>query len=214
LSGATDKNLSISASEFVWEDSDVPEAHAYLMPVVLKSLRDADARTVLDLGCGNGSGSAELQSQGFVVTGSDVSASGIALARRAHPGVNFIEHDVSRPLPASFREHFDAVVSLEVIEHLMRPRQVVDRAFEGLRAGGIFIASTPFHGYWKNLALAITNSFDNHWHPLRDFGHVKFFSKKTLFPLIRQSGFSIEKSMQVGRIPVLARSIIVIAKKV
>jgi 2-polyprenyl-3-methyl-5-hydroxy-6-metoxy-1,4-benzoquinol methylase len=214
VSGATDKSLSISAPEFVWEDSDVPEAHAYLMPVVLNSLRDANARIVLDLGCGNGSCSALLQSKGFVVSGSDVSASGIALARRAHPTVNFFEHDVSNSLPPNFREHFDAVVSLEVIEHLMRPRQVVDRAYEGLRSGGIFIVSTPFHGYWKNLALAITNSFDNHWHPLRDFGHVKFFSKKTLFPLIRQGGFSIQKSMQVGRIPILARSIIVVAKKI
>ena len=68
--------------------------------------------------------------------------------------------------------------------------------------------STPFHGYWKNLALAITNSLDGHWHPLRDFGHVKFFSKKTLIPLVCEVGFSVKDLVRVGRISALARSMI------
>jgi 2-polyprenyl-6-hydroxyphenyl methylase/3-demethylubiquinone-9 3-methyltransferase len=73
--------------------------------------------------------------------------------------------------------------------------------------------STPYHGYWKNLALALTNKFDAHWHPLRDFGHVKFFSRATLSQLASEAGFSVTDFLRVGRIPVLACSMILVALK-
>jgi 2-polyprenyl-6-hydroxyphenyl methylase/3-demethylubiquinone-9 3-methyltransferase len=170
-------------------------------------------QTVLDLGCGNGACSAALQAQGFTVTGCDASASGIAFARQAHPGLTFFEYDVSHPLPAKEVGSYDAVISLEVVEHLLQPRQLVISAYEALRPGGVLVVSTPFHGYWKNLALAITNNFDNHWHPLRDFGHVKFFSKKTLASLVREADFSVAEVICVGRIPPFARSMILTAVK-
>jgi 2-polyprenyl-3-methyl-5-hydroxy-6-metoxy-1,4-benzoquinol methylase len=213
VSASTDNNLSIAAHEFVWTNAEVPEAHIYLAPPMLRALQDACVRTVLDLGCGNGSCSALLQSQGFTVTGCDMSTSGITFARRAHPGIDFFEQDISRPLPAKVIGQYDAVVSLEVVEHLLQPRDLVTSAYDALRPGGVLVMSTPFHGYWKNLALAITNSFDDHWHPLRDFGHVKFFSRKTLIPLVTEAGFSVKGFVRVGRTPAFARSMIVVAVK-
>jgi 2-polyprenyl-3-methyl-5-hydroxy-6-metoxy-1,4-benzoquinol methylase len=213
VSASTDNNLSIASPEFVWVDSEVPEAHSYLFPPTLKILRESQAQIVLDLGCGNGACSATLKSKGFEVTGCDVSSSGIALARRAHPDIEFFEQDVSHPLPSKCIGHYEAVVSFEVVEHLLQPRHLAQRAFDALRPGGIFVVSTPFHGYWKNLALALANGFDKHWHPLRDFGHVKFFSKKTLSMLLQESGFSIKHSHRVGRIPALARSLLLAAVK-
>ncbi len=210
---STDSSLSFASQEFVWTDSHVPQAHAYLAPPMIKALRDSSVNNVLDLGCGNGSCSALLQSKGFVVTGCDKSTSGIAFARRAHPDIDFFEHDISNPLPAGYAGSYDAVVALEVVEHLLQPRHLVASAYNALRPGGLLVLSTPFHGYWKNLALAITNSFDKHWHPLRDFGHVKFFSKKTLIPLVCDAGFSFKALVRVGRIPAFACSMIVLAVK-
>jgi len=108
---------------------------------------------------------------------------------------------------------FDAVVSLEVVEHLMQPRHLVARAYGALRPGGVLVMSTPYHGYLKNLALALTNGWDTHWHPLRDFGHVKFFSRKTLSQLVCEAGFSVRNFVRVGRIPPFACSMIVVAVK-
>lgn len=213
MSTATDKNLSNATPEFVWEDAAVPDAHKYLVSPTVKVLGQLGARTVLDLGCGNGAFSALLQSRNFFVVGCDASESGIALARQAHPTVEFFEHDVSNPLPASFAGAFDAVVSLEVVEHLLLPRHLIARAYSALRPGGVLIMSTPYHGYWKNLALALTNKFDAHWHPLRDFGHVKFFSRRTLSQLACETGFSVRDCMRVGRIPAFACSMILVAVK-
>ena len=213
MSHATDRNFSNATEEFVWEDAEVPQAHNYLVSPTIKILREIHSRTVLDLGCGNGSFSAFLHSQRFSVSGCDVSASGIALARQAHPAIDFFEHDISNPLPARLSGVFDAVVSLEVVEHLMQPRHLVARAYGALRPGGVLVMSTPYHGYLKNLALALTNGWDTHWHPLRDFGHVKFFSRKTLSQLVCEAGFSVRNFVRVGRIPPFACSMIVVAVK-
>jgi len=213
VSRSTDSAFSISAQEFEWNSTKVPGAHNYLIPPIIETLRGLSASTVLDMGCGNGSFTSVLHSQGFAVVGCDASASGVNLARQAHSSVDFFEHDISNPLPPEHQGPFDSVVALEVVEHLLQPRQLVTSAYKALRPGGALIMSTPYHGYWKNVALALTNHFDEHWHPLRDFGHVKFFSRKTLEALVRESGFSVGNFMRVGRIPAFACSMIVVAFK-
>ena len=41
------------------------------------------------------------------------------------------------------------------------PCRLFERAGETLRPGGSLLLTTPYHGYFKNLALAVTkNSFD------------------------------------------------------
>lgn len=209
----TDDNLSFVANEFTWADSNCTKAQTYLGPPTVKILRKARSRTVLDLGCGNGAFTNMLKSLGFEITGCDVSSTGISLAQTQFPRIPFFHYDITNQLPAEHIGRYDAVVSTEVIEHLLLPRALVRSALSALRPGGLFVISTPFHGYWKNLALALTNSFDEHWHPCRDFGHVKFFSKKTLLGLVQEQGFQTQEFRLVGRIPLLACSMILVGIK-
>ena len=164
---------------------------------------------MLDLGCGNGSFTAFLAASGFTVTGLDHSSTGIEIAARKHPHAEFAQHDLTQPLPAAYHGKYDAVVSVEVIEHLLLPRRLMENALKALKPGGLLILTTPYHGYWKNLALALTGKFDAHWHPLRDYGHVKFFSKSTILALFREFALQDIRFQTVGRIPVFARSMII-----
>jgi 2-polyprenyl-6-hydroxyphenyl methylase/3-demethylubiquinone-9 3-methyltransferase len=209
----TDSRISLAADEFVWSNPELSGAHSYLSAPTIRILKSFRARKVLDLGCGNGAFAALLAANNFLVSGCDGSGSGIRLARTAFPNIAFFQHDLSKALPPWHAGLYDAVVSLEVIEHLFFPRLLPARAFQELRPGGLFIVTTPFHGYWKNLALAITNKFDEHWHPLRDFGHIKFFSKRTLLSLLRESGFKVVDFLKAGRFPLLPCSMIVAATK-
>lgn len=209
----TDESASISSPEFVWSEAGWSESHGYLIAPVLEALHQFSAKEVLDLGCGNGAASGFLASKGFVMHGCDASLSGIELARSAFPGVDFFQHDLCNALPAECHGKYDAVVSLEVIEHLLLPRSLMKSAHEALRPGGILIVSTPYHGYLKNLALALAGKFDDHWHPLRDFGHVKFFSKKTLLQLVSESGFEVLNWRTAGRVRAFACSMIAVARK-
>lgn len=208
----TDEREAIAAPEFVWQSAGALESHAYLVRPVAKLLREAGARRVLDLGCGNGAFSASLAAHGFEMSGLDHSASGIAVAQRSFPAIAFGRHDLAEPLPAEFAGRFDAVVAVEVIEHLLLPRRLIAAAVRALRPGGRLVITTPYHGYVKNLALALCGRFDEHWHPLRDYGHIKFFSRRTLLALLGEFGLRRVELRTAGRIPLLAKSMIAAAR--
>jgi 2-polyprenyl-6-hydroxyphenyl methylase/3-demethylubiquinone-9 3-methyltransferase len=108
---------------------------------------------------------------------------------------------------------FDLVLSLEVIEHLYSPRLFVDRAHDALTEGGHLILSTPFHGYFKNLALALSGKLDDHFSPLWDGGHIKFWSERTLRALLEERGFTVDRFLRCGRVPPLAKSMIVVGRR-
>ncbi len=209
---ATDVADSIAAPEFVWNTDEHTEVHRFVAKPILDQLHRHKVNTVLDLGCGNGSLTAHIAQCGFTITGLDHSQTGIDFARRRYPDTHFARHDLADTLPFQHVGRYDAVISVEVIEHLLLPRKLLESARNALVPGGLLIVSTPYHGYWKNMALALTNSFDAHWHPLRDYGHVKFFSRRTLSQLIGEQGFTVLDYSTVGRIPALARSMIVSAR--
>jgi 2-polyprenyl-6-hydroxyphenyl methylase/3-demethylubiquinone-9 3-methyltransferase len=108
---------------------------------------------------------------------------------------------------------WDAVLSLEVIEHLYRPHKFAKTAFELLRPGGLLVLSTPFHGYWKNLALSVSGMMDEHFMALRDHGHIKFWSEKTINILLADTGFHRIRIVRTGRIPTFAKSMVIFATK-
>jgi 2-polyprenyl-6-hydroxyphenyl methylase/3-demethylubiquinone-9 3-methyltransferase len=152
---------------------------------------------VLDAGCGAGDLVAALAADGHDVVGLDVSAEALATAARRHPGARFVRHSVEElPWPVE-PESFDAVVSFEVLEHLLRPRRLCEGACQALRPGGHLALTTPYHGLVKNLAL-VTLAFDRHFAVEGD--HIRFFSDRALRRLVVEGGFEIERVRHYGRI--------------
>jgi 2-polyprenyl-6-hydroxyphenyl methylase/3-demethylubiquinone-9 3-methyltransferase len=191
----------------------VGTAHAYLFPTVLSMLSRVPAGTeVFDLGCGNGATAAELVAQGYRVTGVDPSSTGIAIAQACYPQCRLEQGSSDDDLAARFGT-FDALISLEVVEHVYSPRRYVTAIDALLRPGGIAVISTPYHGYLKNLALAVTNRMDRHFLPLWEGGHIKFWSKATLNELFRRAGFQCEAFARVGRIQTFAKSMVALYRK-
>jgi 2-polyprenyl-3-methyl-5-hydroxy-6-metoxy-1,4-benzoquinol methylase len=198
-------------SGYIYTDAAPAHTHSYLLPIVDRALAEMAAKSVFDLGCGNGSVVKRL-SKSFEVIGVDYSASGIAEARAAFPGLRFEHRSAYEDLAAEFGQ-FDAVVSLEVVEHLFDPRTFARRIFDLLRPGGGAVISTPFHGYWKNIALASTGKMDAHFTALWDGGHIKFWSVRTLRMLLEEAGFVDIRFKRAGRIRALAKSMIAIARR-
>jgi 2-polyprenyl-6-hydroxyphenyl methylase/3-demethylubiquinone-9 3-methyltransferase len=205
------QNLS---SEYHYNSAQPTWANQYLWPKLKKLVQsNATAGTrVFEIGCGSGATAGMLAELGYSVTAIDPSSSGINLASRAYPHVSFAERSAYDDLAKEFGS-FPVVVSLEVIEHCFYPRKYADAVFSLLEPGGVAIISTPFHGYFKNLALAVAGKFDFHWSPLWDGGHIKFWSENTLSALLKERGFSEVYFVRVGRIPPLAKSMIAVARK-
>jgi 2-polyprenyl-6-hydroxyphenyl methylase/3-demethylubiquinone-9 3-methyltransferase len=206
--------MKTHTSEYYYASAEPTWSNQYLWPPlrdILESRLQAGNR-IMDLGCGGGATAAMLAESGFSVTAVDPSVTGIRVATEAYPGVRFAERSAYDDLSDEFGE-FDAVISLEVVEHCCWPRLFAKSVLSLLRPGGLAVISTPFHGYWKNLALALAGRFDVHWSPLWDGGHIKFWSENTLRALLDEVGFVDIEFQRVGRIPPLARSMIATARK-
>lgn len=197
--------MHYSADTPAWDDE-------FLRTRVLRILktRAAPAAHVFELGCGNGSVARTLAAEGYTVTGVDPSESGIAIAsRHAHERLRFEVGSTTDDLASRFGR-FPVVISLEVIEHCPSAREFM-RSFASLLApGGLGILSTPYHGYVKNLAIVAAGRFDRHFNPLWEGGHVKFFTRATLRALFEEFGFRRFEIHRVGRVPVLARSMLAV----
>ena len=163
-------------------------------------------RSICDLGCGNGHITGRLAALGYQVTGVDASASGIKLARRTYPGVEFVETFIDRDLKRL--GSFDLVISSDVIEHLYRPSDLLEAATSLLKPQGQIMLGTPYHGYLKNLVLAATGKMDAHFSALHDGGHIKFFSVRTLSTLMQSHGFEDLSFTFYGRAPWLWKNMI------
>jgi 2-polyprenyl-3-methyl-5-hydroxy-6-metoxy-1,4-benzoquinol methylase len=172
----------------------------------------AHERRLFELGCGNGSVAHELSKRGWDVTGVDPSVEGIQQAHAAYPKLKLSNGSAYDDLAARYGR-FPVVASLEVVEHIDAPHRYVQTVFDLTARGGTVIVSTPYHGYWKNFALALTGKMDDHFTALWDHGHIKFWSTKTLSILLEEAGFVGIRFERVGRIPMLAKSMIAIARK-
>jgi 2-polyprenyl-6-hydroxyphenyl methylase/3-demethylubiquinone-9 3-methyltransferase len=201
-------------SEYRYFDWRPLHTEAYLWPVVCRQLSThfpARAR-VFDLGCGNGAFAAELSNRGYQVVGVDPSTSGIAQGKSKRPELDIHVGSGYDDLPSRFGT-FSVVVSLEVIEHVYAPRDFARTIFNLLEPGGIAIISTPYHGYSKNLTLALAGKMDPHFSPLKDHGHIKFWSVRTLSALLAEIGFVDIRFTFAGRFYPLSKSMIAIARR-
>lgn len=201
--------------EYRYDSSAPNESHLYLLPSVKRLTRDIKTgATVLDFGCGNGSFIAAFRDHGWNLHGLDFSSSGIQQSRTAYPSVQFSVGDVTDDLLAHpLIGKCDLVISTEVVEHVMLPRRFARNCFLFLRPGGKLIVTTPYHGYLKNLTLALTGKLDHHFHALWDYGHIKFWSKKTLTHLLQEAGLEVTMFTGSGRLPYLWKSMVLECRK-
>jgi 2-polyprenyl-6-hydroxyphenyl methylase/3-demethylubiquinone-9 3-methyltransferase len=207
--------------EYKWERPETC-AHNYIVPVIMKIIREIRLPShvkILDAGCGGGSLVHTLHNHlGFKnVYGFDASESGISLGKNSFPELaeNFFIHNACEvKLPSTAPQSYDLVISMEVVEHLYDPKTYLRNIYIWLKKGGFLILTIPYHGYIKNLSIAILNKFDRHFDPLSEGGHIKFFSKKMLYSLLKDSGFKPMKFYGSGRLPYLWKSMVIAAQKI
>lgn len=189
--------------------------HRQFMPhVIAMAGRLYPGIRVLDVGCGNGFGCGEFLKRGCSVVGIDLSEKGINWARRTYPQGRFEIVAVDKNILDGIGEPpFDIVISTEVVEHLYAPREWALGCFAALKPGGRFICSTPYHGYFKNLLIALFGRNDSHANPLWDGGHIKLWSRRTLSQLLFEAGFRNLQFRGAGRMPGLWMTMVMSGEK-
>ncbi len=148
---------------------------------LLKSLDLIEPR-ILDIGCGTGWFTAELNKIGES-TGIDLSERAIQFAKSQYPHIRYISGNLYEACPD---ESFDVVVAMEVIPHVEDQLGFVKRIGEILKPGGY-------------LALSMVNKFAidrSEWDHGPESHIVQWLSMKELKSLLR-SNFRILKSKTV-----------------
>jgi 2-polyprenyl-3-methyl-5-hydroxy-6-metoxy-1,4-benzoquinol methylase len=202
-------------SEYLHRSAAPACSDAWILPVIQLELAALPAGSVVaDMGCGNGALLAQLRAYGFKLHGLDMSRSGLAQGERAYPGIEFNYADLTAEIDSHpVLGKCDVVISTEVVEHVFLPRVFAANCFRMLKPEGRLLVSTPYHGYLKNLALAATGKLDAHFNVLWDYGHIKFWSARTLTALLREAGFEVERFRGAGRLPFLWKTMFLVARK-
>jgi 2-polyprenyl-3-methyl-5-hydroxy-6-metoxy-1,4-benzoquinol methylase len=191
-------------------------SHSYLYEPVAELLANIPPNAlVVDIGCGNGSFLSLFQGRGWQLYGSDYSSTGIEIAKASYPDIKFsLGNAEAMPDELTNRAgQFDVVLCTEVIEHVYNPRGLLKTCHDLLKPNGMLVLTTPYHGYLKNLMMAVTGKLDGHFTVLWDHGHIKFWSHKTMREVLTESNFTNIKFSGAGRIPWLWKSMVVRAEK-
>jgi SAM-dependent methyltransferase len=146
---------------------------------------------VLDAGCGWGVTLEALERQGYQAHGMDISRR--ALERLDRPGRVLVEADLTQSIDRSV-EPYDAVLALDVIEHIDDDRALVARLGALARPGGLVVVSVP--------ALpALFTEFD------AIQGHRRRYLPETLRAAFDGTGLRVDRVFWWGRwlVPALRR---------
>ena len=127
---------------------------AYLLPHLRADM------TLLDVGCGPGSITADLADRVGRVVGVDRSPEAVAAARADHPGIDFRVADLH-----DLDEHFDVVHAHQVLQHLQDPVAALARLASLARL--VAVRDSDYPGFlwhpaderldrWRETYLAVT----------------------------------------------------------
>lgn len=185
-------------ADYGWREAAPECSVPYTLPAMLPVFARYSIRSILDLGCGNGGLTASLAESGFDIVGCDRDASGIALAKETHPGVEFQQIGFEE-VPDNIQGPFDAVISTEVIEHLYDPAALLRCAKRMLAPNGLLLITTPHYGFAKQLAVVFGGLWEEHHQVSRVGGHIKLFSPKGMRQLLQEQGFVTRRIGGAGR---------------
>jgi len=144
----------------------------------------------LDVGCGDGRLIDSAGTRYDDVYGCDISQ--VVLKHAKKRGMIATCLDLNTGYLPYQDGSFDTITSLEVIEHVLNPKQLLEEFHRLLRPKRQLILSTPNIRYFKNLGkLLLTGRFP---HTTTDTflwggGHLHYFTRKDLTFLLQEAGF-------------------------
>ena len=150
---------------------------------------------LLNAGCGTGEFNYYLRDRFRKSFGVDINVDDIATAKAltADQNIQFNTGDVTRlDFPDEF---FDAVICVDVLEHVDHPAQVLRELRRVLKPGGQLVVTVPHKNYpffYDPVNFVMERVRDRHlpigiW----GFGHTKLFGRDQLIGLIKDAGFAV-----------------------
>jgi SAM-dependent methyltransferase len=157
------------------------------------------AKSVLDLGCGNGALGSALKARGAcVVTGVTASSEEARLAGSVLDSV--VLADLENADLASLGT-FDVIVCSHVLEHLRDPGTVLAHLRSNLASDGRLVVALPNPLLWRQRIAFMSGRFRYTQGGIMDDTHLKFFDWFTARRLVETAGYQVVGAVAEGGFP-------------
>jgi 2-polyprenyl-6-hydroxyphenyl methylase / 3-demethylubiquinone-9 3-methyltransferase len=160
-----------------------------------RGLRPFEGLRLLDIGCGGGLVAEPMARLGFAVTGIDAAASAIDVARE-HAAASGLAIDYRFAMAeqiAAAGERFDAVLALEIVEHVADREAFLGAIGALVRPGGAFIGAT-LNRTPQSFALAIIGAeYLLGWLPRGTHDWNRFVRPSEFVLGLRPHGFTVTR---------------------
>jgi len=135
--------------------------------------------TILDFGAGEGAFSLRLKDNGYNVVAFDMDRANFKADGVEFYQVNFNSADEINQMKTKYSSYFDAIIGMEVIEHVENPWEYIRLIKSMLKTNGYIFVSTPNVTYWlsrfkflftgRHLGFDTENLLYGHINPITDF---------------------------------------------
>ncbi len=163
------------------ENVTVPDfVHLRLSEIVGEFAPFRQNNRLLDVGCGAGVLLLAAKKADWNVEGVEVSK----------PSVEHLQKKGFKIFHGTLQEanysdnYFDVVTSVEVLEHVTEPKNLVEEIYRILRPGGLFWGTTPHGRGFSSKAIGMD------WSAIAPPEHLQLFSVSGIKTMFEQAGFS------------------------
>ena len=155
-----------------------------------KSLRPFEGLRILDIGCGGGLLSEPMARLGAEVVGADAAERNIPVARlhAEQMGLEIDYRVTTAEAMAEAGESFDAVLNMEVVEHVPDPQAFLDACAALVRPGGLMIISTINRNPKSWLVAIVGAEHIMRWLPKGTHDWARFVTPDELTAMLGRAG--------------------------
>lgn len=157
---------------------------------------------ILDLGAGEGALSARLSDLGFQVISADKDQVNFKCKKSKFFCINFDLIDEINGFVEAHEDYFDAVLGVEVIEHVENQWQYISQLMKMLKPGGMVLITTPNTSSWLSRLIFF---FTGRFHQFSDddllYGHINPISPWELSMILSDSGAKDIQIAPAGTLP-------------
>ena len=154
----------------------------------LKNLR------ILDIGCGGGLLCEPLNRLGAVTTGIDASKNNIEVAKIHSKEMNLnIEYIQCSPENLNFKNEFDVILNMEVIEHVNDVNIFVQNCSRLIKKNGIMFVATINKNLKSYIFAILGAEYILRWLPIGTHDWDKFLAPQNLEDIAGKNDFTIDE---------------------
>ncbi|MEM1136897.1 MAG: methyltransferase domain-containing protein [Bacteroidota bacterium] len=183
-----------------WNADFYDQKHAYVYKygeAVLDWLNAKQGEAILDVGCGTGHLTAEIQKAGCQVIGIDYSPEMVKKAQESHPSITFEVQDAAN---FTFDNEFDAVFSNAALHWVNDAVGVIQSVNAALKMGGRFVAELGSEYNVSSILTALRKSLSQRGIKVpRKNGPWYFPSVAEYALLLEKNGFLIKRIHHIER---------------